>query len=227
MKLPIPCRRSENRLLGAALVGVVALSSEAISQTSTPSSGIKFQKAGERSSTIAIRPAWLGNGCDFISHNLEFCGDGTDWVLEGERLHGKQALYRLSDDRRASLLVVPLKKNVSRKLSPDDVAELLERHIFSDGPRGKMKITGAVEDRKTRSGRVSHRSAFVTDTAGKSHLLQVTVSSFDYGLGFLETTIAKPETDQLSPVSKEDFAFHLEFLNKTRVSFSVDVNFGR
>lgn len=209
----------QRRLLLGAIVGIFVLSNAALSQASSTSGGPKFQKAGERNGVF--KPARPRDECEFVSHNLRFCAAGTDWVQEREPVHGEQALYQLSNGRRASFTVIPMKEDASRKLASTEVAELLDQHIFSDGPRGTMEVEAIVEDEKTPSGRLLHRRAFVRDNAGLLHLLQVSVLTLDYGLGFLETTIAVPAAGGTLKISEEDIAFHQEFLKIGRVSISV------
>lgn len=195
------------------------LSKAALSQETSTPTGPKFQRAGQRSGSVSIPPP--KPECDFISHNLSFCTANTDWVLEREPIHGEQALYKLSNTHRASLIVIPMKEDASLKLSPAEASELLNRHVFLEGPRGRMEIGTIVEEERTPSGSLLNKRAFVTDSSGQSHLLQVTILTFDYGLGLLETTIAMPTTKGTRVASENDLAFHQEFLERTMVSISI------
>jgi len=212
-------RISERHLICGAIIGLLVLSNPALSQTSSTSGGPEFLKAGERNGVFKSAPN--RKKCEVVSHNLSFCAAGTDWLLERDPVPGKQALYQLSEGRRASLTVVPMEENVSRNLGSDEVVELLNRHIFADGPRGRMDVEAVVEDETTLGGRLQHRRAFVRDDLGRSYVLQVTISPMDYGLGFLETTIAVPTAGEKLTISEEDVAFHEEFLNRARVSISI------
>ncbi|MEP6068597.1 MAG: hypothetical protein ABJ246_22365 [Paracoccaceae bacterium] len=209
----------ERRLFLGAMIGLFVLANASHLQASSTSEGPKFQKVGERSGAFSrVRSR---DTCQFVSHNLRFCAAGSDWGLEREPVPDEQALYQFSESHRASLTVVPMKENASSELTSVEVADLLKKHIFADGPRGKMDLVAIVEDDKTSRGRLLHRRAVVTDTSGLTHLLQVTILTFDYGLGFLETTIAVPAAGETPIISEEDMAFHKEFLRRTRISTSI------
>ncbi|WP_146193045.1 hypothetical protein [Maritimibacter sp. 55A14] len=207
------------RLVIGATCGVFVLSNVAMSQTSKASDGPRFLGVGERSSMFKDAP--IPDECDFISYNVSFCTDGTDWVLERKPIHGEQALYQLSEDRRASFTVIPMKKNAALNLTPVEIETLLDQRIFADGPRGQMTIETNASEILVPNGGILHRRAFVRDTEGHVHLLQVTVSTLNYGLGFFETTMALSSTVETPQISEEHFAFHDEFLKIIRISISV------
>lgn len=212
-------------MLGRPLVigvtcGVLVLANASMSQTSSASDGPKFHKIGERSSAFKAAPK--PNECDIISINVEFCTDGTDWVLERKPIPGEQALYQFSEDRRASFTVIPMKENASRGLPASEIAALLDQRIFADGPRGKLTVETIASQKLTPDGRILQRRAFVRDTEGHVHLLQVSVSTLDYGLGFFETTFAISNPTETLQISEKHTAFHKAFLKHTRLSIDVE-----
>lgn len=193
----------------------------AISQTAETSGGPKFVGVGETNSFFKQVSNLYVDPCDYISHDIKFCREGTDWSLEREPISNEQALYQLSEDRRASITVVWMKEDVSSSLSPAEIESLLNQHVYQDGPRGSFTIETIISEKTTSGGELIQRTAIVRHVGGKRHLQQITIFTVDYGVGFLETTLALSDTFEASEISDAQFVLHQEVLSLIRVSIGL------
>lgn len=183
------------------------------------SSGAKSIRAGEREGFSQVSTYF--QECDYISHNLRFCIDGTDWALERERIHGEQSLYQLSPNHRAAFVVVPMPEGQSHELTETEILKLLDQKIFENGPRGALEIVNMVEIELFSNGKLRNQRAYVEDNSGNLYLHQVSISQLDYGLGFLETTIELPKRNNALTVPETALNFHSDFLGLTKVKVKL------
>ena len=188
-------------------------------QTAEISGGRKTVKVGDANDFV--QAYHNPNPCDIISHNITFCREGTDWVLERAPITNAQAIYQLSEDRRAFIKVLWMYDSTSYDLSPAEVEALLDEHIYQNGPRGPFTIETIISEETTYDGRLIERDSIVKQADGKRYLHMVNVTTLDYGLGFIETTQRLPETAGPPEISDAQLSFQSEVSTITRVSIRI------
>jgi hypothetical protein len=130
----------------------------------------------------------LPRPCERPSEGLRVCREGTEWELESGLIWNDRVLYRLNDDTRAAIVVVPMQFLESSELSQQERDALLLRHVFASGARGPLQIEAVVSDTLDWCGAIQYRTAIVTDELGTQHLLHVYVAREQYATSFIEVT---------------------------------------
>lgn len=211
-----------NALIVGVVINALVLPNIAASQSTGTSGDPKFVRVGDENDFF--RPIYVNpNPCDIISHNVTFCREGTDWLLENQLISNEQALYKRSEDERASITVIWMSYRSSENLSPAEVDALLTQHIFQNGPRGSFIIEAVLSENLSFTGRLIQRTSIVRQVDGQRFLHKVTVLRLDYGLSFDETTLALSDTDEMSEMIDEQALLHKEVLSLGRISTRIIV----
>jgi len=191
----------------------------AMPQTDETSGGRKTVRVGDANDFV--QAYHNPNPCDVISHNITFCREGTGWMLERAPISNAQALYQLSEGRRAFIKVLWMYDGTSSDLSSAEVEALLDEHIYQNGPRGPFAIETIISEKIAYGGQLIERDSIVKQADGKRYLHMVNVLSLDYGLGFFETTQLLPDSSESPEISDAQLALQSEFMTITRVSIRI------
>lgn len=211
--------------VGVGVILSLALSpSFAAAQNSSESTGARFVSAGEKSDTIQqVGPP----GCQVISENAEqtistqFCPKDSGWVLVSDRYGNGPHLYQFSEAHLASASVAVMDGNALDQLTQDDVRQLIDLHIYQNGPRGQMQVEEVLVEDIGSVGNLIGKTTIVTNTDGQKLLHQISVSKLSTGLGFFETSQSIANTSGPYDLSKTQADLHDSFMNTISVKYSM------